>query len=112
MLLVQFPAMTNLTSVLNQLERERTRLISQLESLNNALSALNAKDASHRGRISAAGRARIAVAQRARWAKARGAKVVPISSRPKRKMSAAAIARIRAAQKARWAKWRKQQKSA
>jgi peptidoglycan hydrolase CwlO-like protein len=112
MTLVEFPAMTNLTSVLNQLERERTRLISQLESLNNALSALNAKEASHRGRISGAGRARIAVAQRARWAKARRAKVVPIRSRPKRKMSAAAIARIRAAQKARWAKWRKQQKSA
>jgi hypothetical protein len=29
--LEQFPAMTNLSSVINQLERERTRLTSQLE---------------------------------------------------------------------------------
>jgi hypothetical protein len=52
--------MTDLTSVLNQLEQERNRLTAQLESLNNAISALNGT-----GSISAAGRARIAAAQRA-----------------------------------------------
>jgi hypothetical protein len=104
--------MANLTSVLKQLEQERTRLASRLESLNTALSALNGVGASRRGRMSAAGRAKIAAAQRARWAKAEGQKVVPITTRKKRKLSAAALARIRAAQKARWAKWRRQQKRA
>jgi hypothetical protein len=109
--LVQFPAMTNLTSVINQLERERTRLTSQLENLNGAISALNGIGNPRTGRtLSAAGRARIAAAQRARWAKATGKKVIPIA-RGRRKMSATAIARIRAAQKARWAKWRRQHKT-
>jgi hypothetical protein len=105
--------MANLKSLLDQLEQERKTISAQLERIGSALSALGSSANSGRKRsISAAGSARIAAAQRARWAKARGAKVVPISSRPKRKMSAAAIARIRAAQKARWAKWRKQQKTA
>ena len=98
--------MTNFTSVFTQLEQERNRLSSQLESLNNALSALSVKGLSRRGRMSAAGRARIAAARRARWAKVKG-KVVSITTRKKRKLSGAALARIRAAQKARWAKWRK-----
>lgn len=99
--------MTNLTSVLKQLKLERNRLASQLRSLNNALSALNGNGAPRGRRISAAGRGRIAAAQRARWAKAKGKKVVPISSH-KRGISPAARRRIVAAQKARWAKWRKQ----
>jgi len=103
--------MPNLTSLVSQLEQERTRLASQLKNLTNALSALNVNGSSRRGRMSAAGRARIAAAQRARWAKAKGGKVVSIASRRRRKMSAAAIARIRAAQKARWAKWRKAKKT-
>jgi hypothetical protein len=103
--------MTNLTSVLNQLEQERTRLASQLESLNSAISALNGAGNNRTGRkISAAGRARIAAAQRARWAKAKGGKVVSIRVRKRRKLSATALANIRAAQKARWSKWRKAQK--
>jgi hypothetical protein len=102
--------MANLTSVLNQLEQERTRLASQLASLNNALAALNVNGAPRRGKMSAAGRARIAAAQRARWAKAKGRKVVSITTR-KRTMSPAARKRIVAAQKARWAKWRKAQKA-
>ncbi len=106
------PAMTNLTSVLNQLQQERNRLASQLERLNNALSALNGTRNQRIGRrMSAAGRARIAAAQRARWAKAKGEKVVSIRGRKRRKLSSAAIANIRSAQKARWAKWRKQQKA-
>jgi hypothetical protein len=59
--------------------------------------------------MSASGRARIAAAQRARWAKAKGQKVVSITTR-KRTMSAASRRKIVAAQKARWAKWRKAQK--
>jgi uncharacterized protein YlxW (UPF0749 family) len=97
--------MANLTSVLNQLQKERTRLTVQLERLKTAISALNGTSGN---RMSAAGRARIAAAQRARWAKVKG-KVVSITVR-KRTMSAAARKRIVAAQKARWAKWRKAQK--
>jgi len=102
--------MSNLTSVLNQLEQERTRLASQLESLNNAVSVLNGNGASRKGRMSAAGRARIAAAQRARCAKVKGRKVVSITA--KRKMSPAARKRIVAAQKARWAKWRREKRTA
>jgi hypothetical protein len=101
--------MINLSSVLKELEQERARLSSQLERLNNALSALSVEGVSRRGRsISAAGRARIAAAQRARWAKVKGRKVVSINANKKRKLSGAALARIRAAQKERWAKWRKE----
>lgn len=104
--------MTNLTSVVSQLERERSRLASQLEGLNNALVALSGtgKNETRKG-ISAAGRARIAAAQRARWAKVNGRKVVSLTAR-KRTMSQSARQRIAAAQKARWAKWRKRQKAA
>ena len=102
--------MANLSSVLQQLEQERSRIASQLANLNNALSALNGNGSIRRGRMSAAGRARIAAAQRARWAKVRGRKIVSIASR-KRAMSPAARKRIVAAQKARWAKWRKAQKA-
>jgi len=100
--------MTNLTSILNQLEQERNRLRSQIESLDDAVSALNGtkNSGTDKSTISAAGRARIAAAQRARWTKTKGQKVIPIPSR-KRTMSPAARRRIAAAQKARWAKWRK-----
>jgi hypothetical protein len=104
--------MSNLTSVLNQLEQERASLASQIERLNNALSALNGTgNGTRKGTMSAAGRARIAAAQRARWAKVRGRKLVSITAR-KRTMSAGARRKIAAAQKARWAKWRKAQKAA
>ena len=101
--------MANLISVLRQLEQERTRLSTQLESLTHALSALKgtSRNGTRKG-ISAAGRARIAAAQRARWAKAKGRKVVSIATH-KRRISASARKRIAAAQKARWAKWRKAQ---
>jgi hypothetical protein len=108
--------MDNLTSVLKHLQLERSRLTSQLQSLNHAISALFglSNNGARRGggRISAAGRARIAAAQRARWAKIKGQKVVPITARKRRRMSAAARRRIVAAQKVRWAKWRKAQKKA
>jgi hypothetical protein len=102
--------MSNLTSVLNQLQRERDLLKSRIESLGNAISALKGTGVSETSRrISAAGRARMAAGQRARRAKEKGSKVVSIALR-KRKLSAAGIAHIRAAQKQRWAKWRKEQK--
>ena len=105
---------TNVTSVLSQLEQERSLLKSQLEQLSNALSALNGGARTSLGRtMSAAGRARIAAAQRARWAKVKGSqarKAAPVPA--KRKMSAAAIARIRTAQKALSAKWRKSHRGA
>ena|SRR5215475_798791 len=102
--------MFNLTSLLDQLEQERARLISQLEHLNSALSALNGTGNRTARRISNPGRARIAAAQHARWAKqnAKGRKVVSIAT--KRTMSPGARKRIAAAQRARWAEWRKQHK--
>jgi hypothetical protein len=105
---LQFPTMANLSAVLKQLEQERTLLASQLGRLNSAISALTgvSYDGTRPKRSSAAGRAKIAAAQRARWAKAKGEKVVSISSRKSRKLSAAALGRIRAAQRLRWAKWR------
>src|SRR4029077_735966 len=100
--------MANLSSVLQQLEQERSRLASQLANLNNAISALKGSGSTRRGRMSVAGGARIAAAQRARWAKVRGRKVVSIASR-KRARSPAARKRIVAVQKSRWANWRKAQ---
>jgi hypothetical protein len=105
-------AMANITSVLNQLQQERSRLTHQIDRLNQAISALKGASSNRVGRIlSAAGRARIAAAQRARWAKARGQKVVSINRRRRRKISSTALANIRAAQKARWAQWRKRRKT-
>jgi hypothetical protein len=106
--------MSNITTALSQLEEERTRLVSQIDAVQNAISALNGSGSNGsvgRRTLSPAARARIAAAQRARWAKVKNKKIVSISAgKKKRKMSAAAIARIRAAQKARWAKWRKSNK--
>jgi hypothetical protein len=66
--------MSNFTSVLNQLEQERNRLTSQLERLNNAISALSGtRITTRKGPMSAAGRRKIAAAQKARWAKWRKA---------------------------------------
>jgi hypothetical protein len=100
--------MPNFSSVLDQLQQERRHLTSQLEGLNNALSALRTAGRRRPG-ISTAGRARIAAAQRLRWARAKGRKVAAILTPKRRRMSASAIALIRAAQRARWAKWRKEQ---
>lgn len=38
---IHLPAMANLTAVLNQIQRERTRLSAQLDRLNGAISALS-----------------------------------------------------------------------
>ena len=106
--------MSIIPSVLTELEQERIRITYQLSAVSSALSLLNSSPSKTTGRrhLSAQARAKIAAAQRARWAKAKGKKVVAISSPKRARMSAQAIAKIRAAQKARWAKWRKQQKAA
>ena len=104
--------MTNLTSVIKELQQERQRLSVQLQGISRALSLLNGTRGNRAGRtMSAAGRARIAAAQRARWAKSKGQKVVSIVAHKGRTMSPAARKRIVAAQKARWAKWRKENKA-
>jgi hypothetical protein len=67
--------MANLQQALAQLQQERTRLKSQLEKINIAVSALTevGKKSRTRGTMSAAARIRIAAAQKARWAKWRKA---------------------------------------
>jgi hypothetical protein len=105
--------MSNLTSVVTQLEQERNRIQAQLKTIQSAIAALHGKPSAGgggRGGMTAAGRARIAAAQRARWARVKAQKPGSSASRSKRRMSPAAIARIRAAQKTRWAKWRKEHK--
>jgi hypothetical protein len=81
--------MSNLTSALHQLQRERDLLQAQIERLGKAISALQGV---HSARPAG-----------------RGSKVVSIARR-RPKLSAAGIAHIRAAQKQRWAKWRKAHK--
>jgi hypothetical protein len=61
--------MPNIESALRQLERERDRLNTQLESINRALSALRKGGGGPKRRLSAAAIGRIRAAQRARWDK-------------------------------------------
>jgi hypothetical protein len=102
--------MANLTSVVQQLKKERDRAANEVEQLDAALAALNGSSYGKRtggGRLSAAARARIAAAQRARWAKVkRGQNGNVVTMPKKRKLSAAALKSIRAAQRKRWAAWR------
>jgi hypothetical protein len=77
-------AKTLVSTVINQLQSERTRLEGELHRVTAALTAFGKAyiqggkpvSAAPRksGSISAAGRKRIAAAQRARWAKLRAAK--------------------------------------
>jgi hypothetical protein len=63
--------MTNLTSLVNQLQKERSRLASQLDNVSKALAALGGSrsETGTRRKLSAAAIARIRAAQKARWAK-------------------------------------------
>ena len=71
--------MSNLTSVVQQLKKERDQLQGRIEQLNEALKALTstggvrrqgfAQPSRRRRTMSVAARKRIAAAQRARWAK-------------------------------------------
>ena len=67
------------SSVFRDVQQERRRLTSQLEGLNNALSALRAVG-HRRARMSAAGGVRIAAAQRLRWSKVNDARCPPAQS--------------------------------
>ena len=100
--------MSNFDAVLAQLKQQR-------DALNDAIAALESLSTTgitSKRTLSTEARARIAAAQRARWAKAKGKKVVPITTGRKRKLSTNALANIRAAQRKRWATWRKQKKTA
>jgi len=97
------------------LQQECARLSTNVEQVENAISALSGGAVFTRS-LSPAVRARIAATQRARWGKVKKQKVVPSASRKltghkPRKLWAGAIAKIRAAQKLRWARWREAQKS-
>jgi len=72
--------MSDLSTIIKQLERERDHLQSQIAKLGNAMALFS------------------------------GARGKALAGRKKRKLTAMARARIRAAQKARWAKWRKAHK--
>jgi hypothetical protein len=69
--------MANLSSIMQQLKKERGRLEKQLSGLNAALTAFanvysgTVKPSRKRRKMSAKSRAKIAAAQRARWAKFR-----------------------------------------
>jgi hypothetical protein len=67
--------MSNLTSILNQLQQERSHLTARLERLDTAMSALSgtSKTGSRKRMMSAASRRKIVAAQKARWAKWRKA---------------------------------------
>jgi len=93
----------DLTTLVEQLRRERDQVEKQLSGLNAALTALTGP---HNGTAnqgtSAATRRKISLAQKARWARRRrdgGSS----ASAPHRTMSAAARRRIAAAQRRRWA---------
>lgn len=100
--------LANLSGVMKELSKERSRLHQQLSGLNAALEAFAGVYRGNNGtklrrKMSAKGRASIAAAQRARWAKAKGITEVP----KRRTMPASARRKIAAAQRARWAKARK-----
>jgi hypothetical protein len=68
--------MPNVSSIMEQLKKERDRLEKQLSGLNAALTALagvysGGKPVRKRRKMSAKSRAKIAAAQRRRWAKFR-----------------------------------------
>ena len=108
--------MRNMSGVVRQLSKERTRLTDELQRVTAALTAFgkvylsgsNPKGVGNTKRtLSAAARKRISLAQKKRWAKAKSH-----TPKPKRTMSAAARRKIAAAQRLRWAKVRAQQKKA
>jgi hypothetical protein len=115
--------MTNLSNALQELREQRKEAQSQLEKLNEAISAIEGlvtktssmelKGARPSRTVSAAARRRMARAQRARWAKVRKGtqsvgKAVSVSP-GKRTLSIASRRKIAAAQRARWAQVRAQQ---
>src|ERR1700686_3652894 len=119
--------MSNLTSALEELRKERSRAQVQVEKLDQAISVIESLNGSGTSRnrnqptrvISAASRRKMAQAQKARWAKIRKASQPAAgeakkagSTQVKRTISAAGRKRIAAAQRARWATIRAAKKKA
>jgi 16S rRNA G1207 methylase RsmC len=114
--------MGNLSVVVQQLSKERTRLADELHRVTAALTAFgkvylsgsNPKVVGNTKRtMSAAARKRISLAQKKRWAATRKDSQPAAAAAPaKHTMSAAGRKRIAAAQKLRWAKLRAGQKKA
>jgi 16S rRNA G1207 methylase RsmC len=111
--------MGNMSKVVRQLSKERTRLTDELHRVTAALTAFgkvylsgnNPKAVGNTKRtLSAAARKKISLAQKKRWATAR--KESKPGAPAKRTMSAAARRKIGAAQRKRWAQLRAGQKKA
>lgn len=113
--------MSNLDNALRELREKRShaqieidkldQIISGIESLNGAGTAVHSKTAQPKRIISAASRRKMALAQKARWAglrkKSQPAAAKSTSSAPaKRKISAAGRKKMAEASRARWAAFR------
>ena len=106
--------MGNMSKVVKQLSKERTRLTDELHRVTAALTAFgkvylsgsNTKGVGNTKRtLSPSARKRISVAQKARWAATRkDSKPAAAAAPAKRTMSASARKKIAAAQRKRWAK--------
>ena len=117
--------MANLENALQQLREERKQAQSQIEKLDQAISAIESLNGAGASRksvrpiriVSAASRRRMAAAQKARWAKLRKPPQSVTAGNasagaPQKHLSLAARRKIAAAQRVRWAKVRAQQKKA
>src|SRR5260370_12921857 len=97
--------MNSLTTVVQQLRKERERAQREVHRIDAALTALGnlSVNGSKHGRrtLSAAARRKISLAQKKRWSKL---KASGPSGKPKRTISAASRRRMAAGQRARWAK--------
>jgi 16S rRNA G1207 methylase RsmC len=115
--------MGNLSVVVRQLKKERTRLADELHRVTAALTAFgkvyisgsnpNAAANHTKRTLSAAARKKISLAQKKRWAAGRKEwKPAAAEAPAKRSMSASARRKIAAAQRKRWAKMRAGKKKA
>ena len=75
--------MSQIDSVVPQLQAERKQLLDSLTRVDKALKLLRGTDGKPSGRrsLSAAARARIAAAQRARWASGKSKKALAVGAR-------------------------------
>src|SRR5215475_757629 len=107
--------MTSLNNALEQLRSERSKAQSQLEKLDQAITAIESLNGSSAPRraglhrfISAEARRKMSLAQKARRARERGNG----ATAARKPLSVAARKKIASAQRARWARFRAQQKAA
>src|SRR5258708_1493088 len=104
--------MQNLSGIVQQLKKERSRASQEIQRLDAAIASLGSVSSNGSTRLramSASGRQRISLAQKARWARKRAGRQ---PARTERTISAAARRRMAAAQRARWAKVKGQKKTA